>query len=141
MPHTILVSDSVSPNSYLYQPINQVYDSVSDSCNANAAPFACEISVNGPFQDTLPRNTFRQPGLFFHNVAVLKNFPLSWHETQLQFRAEFYNVFNHPNLYLNRASTDVSTNSFTDSTGAFLPGVTASFRDNREIVLALKVLF
>jgi hypothetical protein len=72
---------------------------------------------------------------------VLKNFPLSWHEMQLQFRAEFYNVFNHPNLYLNGASTDVSTNSFTDSKGAFLPGVTASFRDNREIVLALKVLF
>src|SRR5215469_9587825 len=141
MPHTILVSDSISPNSYLYLPINQVYDSVSGLCNANAAPFACEISVNGPFHDTLPRNTFRQPGLFFHNVAVLKNFPLSWHETQLQFRAEFYNVFNHPNLYLNGASTDVSTNSFTDSRGAFLPGVTASFRDNREIVLALKVLF
>jgi len=141
MPHTILVSDSVSPNSYLYQPINQVYDSVSDSCNANAAPFACEISVNGPFQDTLPRNTFRQPGLFFHNVAVLKNFPLSWHETQLQFRAEFYNVFNHPNLYLNRASTDVSTASFTTSNGDFVPGATASFRDNRQIVLALKLIF
>jgi hypothetical protein len=42
---------------------------------------------------------------------------------------------------VNRATTDISTNSFTDAAGAFVPGVTASFSGNREIVLALKILF
>jgi len=141
MPPTVIVSDSISPNSYLYLPINQVYDPVSGLCNANAAPFACEISVNGPFQSTLPRNTFRQPGLFYQNTALLKNFPLPREATKLQFRAEFYNVFNHSNLYVNGPSTDVSTNGFTKPSGNFVPGVTASFRDNRQIVLALKLIF
>jgi hypothetical protein len=133
--------DHVSPNTFLYLPLNQVYDPVSGLCIANAAPFGCEISVNGPFDGTLPRNTFRQPGLFYQDTAILKNFPIPWHEMQVQFRAEFYNVFNHPNLYLNPGTADISTNSFTTSSDDFVPGVTASFRDNREVVLALKLLF
>jgi ABC-type amino acid transport system permease subunit len=110
-------------------------------CVAQAAPFACEISVNGPFQGTLSRNTFRQPGLFFWNTALIKNFPMPREKVKLQFRAEFYNILNHPNLYVNSPSTDVSTSSFTNSSGQFIPGVTASFRDNRQIVLAAKLLF
>jgi Carboxypeptidase regulatory-like domain/TonB-dependent Receptor Plug Domain len=136
-----LIADAVSPNTYLYLPLNRVYDPISGKCIANTAPFGCEISVNGPFEGTVPRNTFCQPGLFYQDTALLKNFPLPWRETQVQFRAEFYNVFNHPNLYVNGGTTDISTNSFTDSAGAFVPGVTASFSGNREIVLALRVLF
>jgi hypothetical protein len=135
------IADALSPNTYLYLPLNQVYDPITGLCIANAAPFGCEISLNGPFGGTLPRNTLRQPGLFYQDIALLKNLPLPWRDTQLQFRAEFYNVFNHPNLYVNAGSTDISTNSFTNSAGTFVPGVTASFSDNREIVLALKVLF
>ena len=106
--------------------------------------------MNGPFQDTLSRNTFRQPGLFYQNTALLKTFPLPREGTRLQFRAELYNIFNHSNLYVNAglnagltniSSTDVSTASFTTSNGDFVPGVTASFRDNRQIVLALKLIF
>jgi hypothetical protein len=107
----------------------------------NAEPFGCEISVNGPFTGTLPRNTFRQPGLFYQDTAILKNFSLPWHGMQVQLRAEFYNVFNHPNLYVNSGTADISTPSFTNSAGLYVPGVTAGFSDNREIVLALKVLF
>jgi hypothetical protein len=55
--------------------MNQVYDQ-NFNCIANAAPFACEISVNGLFDGTLPRNTFRQPGLFVQNTAIPKNIPL-----------------------------------------------------------------
>lgn len=141
LPHSARIPDSVSPNSYLYLPLNQVYDPVSGLCVADAAPFACEISVNGPFLDTLPRNAFRQPGLFFQNTALLKNFPMPREGTKLQFRAEFYNIFNHSNLYVNHTSTDVSTASFTGPNGDFVPGGTASFRDNRQIVVALKFIF
>jgi hypothetical protein len=137
-----LVPDPAAPNTFLYLPLNQVYDPVSGSCIADAAPFACEISVNGPFNGTIPRNTFRQPGLFFLNTAILKNFPLPREGTQFQFRAEFYNLFNHPNLYVNGGSVDVNAASFTSSTtDQFVPEVTAGFHDNREIVLALKLIF
>jgi hypothetical protein len=135
------VPDTLSPNTYLFLPINRVYDPDTGFCIADAAPFACEVSVNGPFNDSLSRNTFRQPGLFFMNTALIKNFVLPRETAKLQLRAEFYNLLNHANLYVNAASTDVSTNSFTAPGRLFLPGVTASFRDNREIVLALKIIF
>jgi len=134
-------ADANAPNSFLYLPLNRVYDPETGLCMANTAPFACEISVNGPFNGTLPRNTFRQPGLFFHDAALLKNVPLSREGLQLQFRAEFFNFFNHPNLYVNGASIDVSNSSFTTPGGQFVPGVTASYADNRQIVLAAKILF
>ena len=136
-----LLSDASSPNSFLYLPINQVYDPFSGICMANTAPFACQISVNGPFEETLSRNTFRQPGTYYQNTALLKNIPLPKEGMELQFRAELYNLFNHPNLYINGGSTDVSTSSFAPSKGQSVPGVTASFRDNRQIVLALKFMF
>jgi len=89
----------------------------------------------------LPRNAFRQPGTYFQNIAVIKNFPLPKEGMQLQFRAEFYNLFNHSNLYINAGTPDVSSLSFTPSPGTQVPGVTASFKDNRQIVLALKVMY
>jgi hypothetical protein len=141
LPHKTLLADALAPNIYLYLPIDQVYDPITGGCIADADPFACEISVNGPFEHTLPRNIFRQPGLFFLNSALIKNFPLRHEAAKLQVRAEFYNPLNHPNLYLNASSTDVSTSSFNAATGFFLPGVTASFRDNRQVVLALKIIF
>ncbi len=136
-----LIPDTTSPNHFLYLPINEVYDPNTGACIANSAPFACEISVNGPFNDTLPRNSFRQPGTYYQNTAIMKNFPLTKEGIQLQFRAEFYNLFNHSNLYLNGSSLDVSSQSFATMTGTQVPGVTASYRDNRQIVLALKLLF
>ena len=140
-PDSTFIPDAVAPNSYLFLPINQLYDPISGRCIADAAPFACEISANGPFDQSLPRNTFRQPGLFFMNAALIKNFSLSRERAKLQLRTEFYNLLNHSNLYVNATSTDVSTSSFTATSRLFLPGVTASFHDNRQIVLALKVIF
>src|SRR5262249_32062074 len=115
LPHSLLVPDSISPNSLLFLPLGRVYDPVSGLCIADATPFACEVSVNGPFDGTLSRNAFRQPGLFFQDTALLKNFPLTGEVAKLQFRIEFYNVFNHSNLYLNSTSTDVSTSCFAHS--------------------------
>jgi hypothetical protein len=78
MPHTTrLAPDLVSPNNYLYLPVNRVYDPISGLCIATASPFACEISVNGPFEGVAPRNVFRKPGLFFFSTALMKNFVLS----------------------------------------------------------------
>src|SRR5262249_25541412 len=111
-------------------------------CIADATPFACEISVNGPFGGSLSRNSFRQPGLYFQDTALMKDIPLPRESTKLQIRAEFYDLLNHPNLYINGGTNDVFVTSFTQSIGqAAVPGVTASFRDSRQIVLALKLFF
>jgi hypothetical protein len=136
-----LVSDALSPNSFLYLAVNQVYDPVSGGCLANATPLACQISVNGPFDGTLPRNSFRQPGAYHQDTALMKNFVLPKENMKLQFRAEFYNLLNHPNLYVNRGSLDVSAQTFSRTGGDPTPGMTASFRDSRQIVLALKMIF
>ena len=46
----------------------------------------------------LGRNTLIGPGQWFYNTGVARTFKL--HERhQLQFRAEFFNAFNHPNLF------------------------------------------
>jgi hypothetical protein len=104
---------------------------------ANTAPFACEISVNGPFDRTLPRNTFRQPGTYYQDTALLKNIPLPKEGMKLQVRGEFYNLFNHPNLYINGGTNDVNASPFTRRDGQTVPGVTANFGDNRQIVFSL----
>jgi hypothetical protein len=51
-------------------------------------------SVNGPFTGTLGRNTFRAPGLQTWNVSFFRNFKIT-ETAKLQFRAEFFNLFNH----------------------------------------------
>ena len=139
------VPDASNPNSFLYLPINQVYDPNTGLCPAKAAPFACEISVNGPFDGNISRNTYRRPGTQFHNVAFMKNFALPKEGMRLQFRAEFYNLFNHPNLYINPDSDDVNISTFNAAPNSPSPGVTALFgattADNRQIVIALKLLF
>jgi len=44
------------------------------------------------------RNTYIGPGQWFYNTGVARTFKL--HERhQLQFRAEFFNAFNHPNFF------------------------------------------
>ena len=140
-PHSgSLVADAKAPNNFLYLPINQVYDAAGD-CIAGTAPFACEISVNGPFEGTLPRNAFRQPGTYYQNTALLKNIPLSKEGMKLQIRAEFYNLFNHPNLYVIGGTNDVNVSSFNRSDGKTVAGVTAFFKDSRQVVVALKLLF
>lgn len=134
------IPDRVSPNSFLYLPINPVYDP-DGSCIPNTLPFACEISVNGPFAGILPRNFFRQPGTYYQNTAVLKNIPFPREGVKLQFRAEFYNLFNHPDLYINPGTNDVNASTFHPRDANTIPGVTASFRDSRQIVVALKFIF
>jgi hypothetical protein len=49
----------------------------------------------------------------------------------MQFRAEFYNLFNHANLFVDTANTDVSS---TDRVTAFRSG-------RRQVQLAMKFVF
>ena len=59
----------------------------------NPAAFANPAGEFG----TAPRNLLRGPGTWQVDLGAAKKFPI-WERWQLQFRAEFYNVFNHPQL-------------------------------------------
>lgn len=79
----------------------------------------------------LGRNTYRGPGYAGTDFSLFKNFRLPLTEaTRLQFRAEFFNMFNRTNLY--RPQGNLASGTFGRSTQAF-PG--------REIQFALKFIF
>ncbi|PYV92531.1 MAG: hypothetical protein DMG05_04110 [Acidobacteria bacterium] len=146
-----IVPDARTPNTFLILPINLVrYPD--GSCVPNAMPLACQVSVNGPFGGALGRNAFRRPGTHFQNFAFIKNFDLPGlagrEGLKLQYRVEFYNLFNHSNLYFKVDTGNVSAPSFNTREGATVPGVTASFgtpdrfpQEARQIVMALKLIF
>jgi hypothetical protein len=47
---------------------------------------------------TSGRNQFYGPGLFNWDLAASKNFPIYKERVRLQFRADFFNLFNHTNF-------------------------------------------
>jgi hypothetical protein len=104
-------------------------------------PVAFAQPANGSFGTCAPRK-FHGPGIQMVDLSLFKQFKFT-ERWQLQFRAEFFNTFNHPNF--GNPSADISSpGSFgrvsntlapilgTDSGG---PG------DPREIQFALKLYF
>ena len=90
----------------------------------------------------LPRNSFRTPGYWNFDAAVLKNFKLPWESMGLQFRAEFFNLMNHSNLY-----ADPNTNLLASGEVLARRGVPPSHElygtpfDRRNIQLGLRLTF
>ena len=90
----------------------------------------------GPFlrptvfrQGTLGRNVLRGFPVWQLDVAVRRQFNLT-EQANLQFRAEFFNIFNHPNFgdptgTLNSSTFGVSNSMFGKSLGA--SGITGGF--------------
>ena len=76
-----------------------------------------------------PRNVLRGPGLATTDLSLLKNFVLAGH-TQFQFRADIFNLFNHPNF--NNPNVTFATANF---------GRITSAQRMRQIVLGGKLLF
>jgi len=72
--------------------------------------FAHTPSVNGPFTGTIGRNTFRAPGLQTWNMSFFRNLKFT-ETTTLQLRAEFFNLFNHPNLFVAGGTNNIANNS------------------------------
>ena len=84
-----------------------------------------------------PRNSIRGPGRDNWSLSLFKNFWFNQERgSNLQFRAEFFNVWNHTqfigNSALNGISTNLGAGDFGKVTGAY---------DPRTIQLALKLSF
>ncbi|HTM51228.1 MAG TPA: TonB-dependent receptor [Bryobacteraceae bacterium] len=88
------------------------------------------VNAPGAFGNS-GRNILRGPGFFNTDLGVLKSTRIT-ERTNLQFRAEFFNVFNHPNFRL--PASNVSS--------AQKGRITAVIDDNQRIIqFGLKLLF
>ena len=76
------------------------------------------------------RRFFHGPGIINFNTALVKNTPIS-EQISTQFRAEFFNVFNHPQ-FENPGGNISSASTF---------GIITSAGDPRIGQLALKIIF
>lgn len=81
----------------------------------------------------VPRNAYRGPLVWQMDFAASKRFPLPWRTSNVEFRAEFFNLFNRTNF---RAPTGNSVNASNAAFGT----ITATY-DPRIIQFALKLNF
>ncbi len=101
----------------------------------------------GPYPSTMNgRNSFYGPGLWNLDIGIIKNTKIT-ERFSLQFRAEFFNVFNHSNLYFIGEDQDVSGLG-TDAAGTSLQSTarrgispTQNTVERRNVQVALKVIF
>lgn len=85
---------------------------------------------SGPYPgDMAPRNAFRGPGFWNVDLGLYKSINIT-EKYKLQLRGEFFNVFNHPSLAINGATTDVEAGN-----------TTVSKTGHRNVQLALKFIF
>jgi hypothetical protein len=83
------------------------------------------------------RNLLLGPPLYTVNFSLRKSFPLG-EQTQLQFRGEFFNLFNHTNFNY------PTENVFTSPTGGVNPAagrISSTTTTGRQIQFALKLMF
>ena len=99
---------------------------------AFAAPLPGELG-------NAPRAPVYGPRFVNTDFSAIKEFPLSFREgMNLQFRAEFFNLFNHPHFFLPGSSAS-SMQDFASSSSFGV--VNSTLNDPRFIQFALKVLF
>src|SRR5205823_2918055 len=91
----------------------------------------------GSFGDVSP-NTIQGPGYRIGDFSFSKNFFIS-ERTKPEFRAKFFNLFNHPNLKFAKSGQQNSINTTTFGTPEF--GFLTAARDPRQIQFALKLSF
>ena len=93
---------------------------------------------NGPrgFYGTLGRNTMVGPGLAVFDFSLTKNTSIT-ERTNLQFRAEFFNLFNHTNLATPAPTVFSSSGARVGDAGR----ITSTSTSSRQIQLSLKFVF
>jgi hypothetical protein len=102
-------------------------------------PAAFSTPAPGTLGD-LQRNYLSGPGLVDLDMALLKDTRLS-ERTRLQFRAEFFNVANHPNLGLPNGAVFAQGPNGTGILNSTFGQITYTTTSSRQIQFALKLLF
>ena len=108
-------------------------------------PFAFVTTLSGQIGNS-PRSPFRFPSQFYTDVNLTKNFNFS-ERYKLQFRAEFYNVFNHTmfndvfQTIPDRLPTDPAFSSISNLAAISQFGQFFATRDPRQIQFGLKFYF
>jgi hypothetical protein len=101
-------------------------------------PCAFESAPAGEL-GTAPRAPIYGPRFVNTDFSVIKDFPLSFREGMgIQFRAEFFNLFNHPQFYLQGGS---GTGEQDINSPATFGVVTGTVNNPRLIQFALKLKF
>jgi hypothetical protein len=92
----------------------------------------------GPWPTNMTaRNAFRAPGFWNLDTGFYKTFRIS-EAKSIQFRGEFFNIFNHSNLYVVGNQTDISATEFIPAArGLRVDGT----QDRRNVQLAVKFIF
>jgi Carboxypeptidase regulatory-like domain/TonB dependent receptor len=78
----------------------------------------------------LGRNTMRGPGLVEFDNSMFKNLPIG-ERLRLQLRLEVFNLFNHPSF----------SNPGNDLGGGDFGAITSTSNNNRQMQVAMKILF
>jgi hypothetical protein len=107
--------------------------------NVRSSPLPNPITGNynfGPYGPMTPRNAFTGPGFWNVDFGVFKRIRLN--ETMsIQLRAEFFNIFNHANLYVDYTSPDVASGNVFARRGV----TDTNALERRNTQLAIKFIF
>jgi hypothetical protein len=100
-------------------------------------PCAFEAAPDGELGNS-PRAPMDGPKFVNVDFSAIKNFPLSFREGMLvQFRAEFFNLFNHPQFFLTGGSSGMQDINASTSFGV----INGTVNNPRVIQFALKLNF
>jgi hypothetical protein len=112
----------------------------------NGGPNALDPAITVPLAPNpgdAPRNFVRGFGSFQINTALRRSFPLA-DGVRLQFRAEAFNILNHPNFgYVDPYITDATFGTVTMMLNQSLGNMAAQYQQGgpRSLQFALKLEF
>jgi hypothetical protein len=115
------------PN-YNGQPIHFLDPRKSENVFFDVSPFTAETLG---FAGNANRRFFHGPGINNWDMALHKNTNVT-ERTTLEFRAEFFNIFNHAQFQFDSSSGDIKSSNF---------GLVTKARDGRIGQMALKFSF
>jgi outer membrane receptor protein involved in Fe transport len=129
-PVNISVRDTGAPNTFNFidltgQPVGAFLNPV------------CGCSDFGPYPANMTkRNQFRAPGIWNFDAAMYKSFKIT-ESSNVQFRFEVFNLFNHANLYILPGTLDVNSGAVQSARGVTINN---NF-ERRNVQLAVKFTF
>ncbi len=135
---------------YLQIPLSAKNPGINPVNNKSDLP--CTNGVNGcTFTNGMDRNQFYGPNNYSVNLGAYKTFTI-FERYHLQFRGEFYNLFNHDNQYVATGSSadyatttttvgGVPTAGYIKTAKGELTGTPSSTDERRNVQLAVRLEF